>query len=112
VKDKFYATNVTGIEDLETQTRAVTRTISRGVLARKWEELEFGLDVLRATQVAHLELRSGYEKNVCTLQIKLASHSSRQFMIFNRVIKSIRHFWPTVYYLEKFRLQRIMGDHY
>jgi hypothetical protein len=41
VKDKFYATKVTGLEDLKTRIRDVITTINRGMLARTWEELEF-----------------------------------------------------------------------
>jgi hypothetical protein len=41
VKDKVYATKVTGVEDLKTRIRDVITTISRGMLARIWEELEF-----------------------------------------------------------------------
>jgi hypothetical protein len=56
VKDKVYATKDTGIEDLKTQIRDVITTIKRGMLARTWEELEFRLDVVRATHCVHTEL--------------------------------------------------------
>jgi hypothetical protein len=55
-KDKVYATKITGVEDLKTRIRDVNTTINRGMLARTWEELEFRLDVLRATQGAHTEV--------------------------------------------------------
>jgi hypothetical protein len=45
------------VEDLKTRVRDVIITINRGMLARTWEELEFRLDVLRATQDAHNEVR-------------------------------------------------------
>jgi hypothetical protein len=48
---------VTGVVDMKTRIRDVITTISRGMLARTWEELEFRLDVLRATQGAHIEVR-------------------------------------------------------
>jgi hypothetical protein len=57
VKDKVYATKVTGVEDLKIRIRDVITTINRGMVARTWEELEFRLDVLRATQGAHIEVR-------------------------------------------------------
>jgi hypothetical protein len=47
----------TGVEDLKTRIRDVITIINRGMLARTWEELEFRLDVLRATQGAHIEVR-------------------------------------------------------
>jgi hypothetical protein len=57
VKDKFCVTKVTGVEDLKTRIRDVITTINRGMLARTWEEMEFRLDVLRATQGAYIEVR-------------------------------------------------------
>jgi hypothetical protein len=39
VKDKVYATKVTGLEDLKTRIRDIITTINRGMLARTWEEL-------------------------------------------------------------------------
>jgi hypothetical protein len=57
VKDKVYATKVTGVEGLKTRIRDVITTINRGMLARTWEQLEFRLDVLRAIQGAHIEVR-------------------------------------------------------
>jgi hypothetical protein len=62
VKDKVYATKVTGVEDLKTRIRDAITPINRGMLARTWEELEFRLDILRATQDAHIEVPSVYEK--------------------------------------------------
>jgi hypothetical protein len=43
--------------DLKTRIRYVITTINRGMLARIWEKLEFRMDVLRATQCAHIEVR-------------------------------------------------------
>jgi hypothetical protein len=40
VKDKVYATMVTGVEDLKTRIRDVITIINRGMLARTWEVLE------------------------------------------------------------------------
>jgi hypothetical protein len=56
VKDKVYATKVTGVEDLKTQIRDVITTINRGMLACTWEELEFRLNVPCMTQGAHIEV--------------------------------------------------------
>jgi hypothetical protein len=41
VKDKVYATKVTGVADLKTWIRDVITTINRSMLANTWEELEF-----------------------------------------------------------------------
>jgi hypothetical protein len=60
--EDYRGLEVTGVEDLKTRIRDVITTINRGMLARTWEELEFRLDVLRATQGAHIEVRCVYEK--------------------------------------------------
>jgi hypothetical protein len=57
VKDKVYATKVTGVEDLKTRIRDAITPINRGMLARTWEESEFRLDVLHVTHGAHIEVR-------------------------------------------------------
>jgi hypothetical protein len=56
-KDKVYATKVTGVEDLMTRIREVITAINRCMLARTWEEFEFRVDVLRATQGTHIDVR-------------------------------------------------------
>jgi hypothetical protein len=48
---------VTGVEDMKTRIRDVITTINRSMLAYTWEELEFRLYVLRATQGARIEVR-------------------------------------------------------
>jgi hypothetical protein len=35
------------------------------MLAHTWEEMEFRLDVLRATHAAYIEVRRVYEKKLC-----------------------------------------------
>jgi hypothetical protein len=47
--EDYRGLEITGVEDLKTRIRDVITTINRGMLARTWEELEFRLDVLRAT---------------------------------------------------------------
>jgi hypothetical protein len=55
--EDYHGLEVTGVEDLKTRIRDVVTTINTGMLAQIWEELEFRLDVLRATQGAHIEVR-------------------------------------------------------
>jgi hypothetical protein len=64
---KFQATKFTGAEDVKIWTRDVTTATNRGMLARTWEELEFRLDVLRATRVAYIELLSVYGKETLSM---------------------------------------------
>jgi hypothetical protein len=54
--EDYRGLEVTGAEDLKTRIRDVITTTNTGMLAITWEELEFGLDVLRATQGAHIEV--------------------------------------------------------
>jgi hypothetical protein len=65
VKDKVYATKVTGVEDQKTRIRDVITIINTGMLARTWEELEFRLDVLPATQVSTLKCAECIKKTLC-----------------------------------------------
>jgi hypothetical protein len=53
VKDKVYATKVTSVEAMNIQITTFRRSMQAGT----WEELEFRLDVPRATQGAHTEWR-------------------------------------------------------
>jgi hypothetical protein len=55
--EDYRGLEVTGVEGLKTQIRDVVTTINRGMVAHTWEELEFRLDVLRATQGAHIEVK-------------------------------------------------------
>jgi hypothetical protein len=55
--EDYRGLEVTGVEDMKTRIRDIITAINRGMLARTWEELEFRLDVLRATQGAHIEVR-------------------------------------------------------
>jgi hypothetical protein len=55
--DKVHATKITGLEDLKKRIRDVFTAISRSMLARTWEGLQFRLDFLLSTQGAHIEVR-------------------------------------------------------
>jgi hypothetical protein len=71
--EDYRGLEVTGGEGLKTRIRDVMTTINRGMLARTWEELEFRLDVLRATKAPTLKSAECMKKKlyVCTHQIKL-----------------------------------------
>ena len=47
---------VKDVEYLKTWIRDGITTINRGMLAWPWDELEFGLNVFRATQGAHIKV--------------------------------------------------------
>jgi hypothetical protein len=52
----FHITNVTGVEDGKARIMTSPQQSVEALLVCLWEELEFRLDVLRATQSAHAEL--------------------------------------------------------
>jgi hypothetical protein len=54
VKDRVYATPVPDIATL--RTRIVLEKLDAAMLQRVWMELEYRLDVLRATKGAHIEV--------------------------------------------------------
>jgi hypothetical protein len=56
VKDRVYATPVPDIATLRTQIAAVLEEVDATMLQRVWMELEYRLDVLRATKGAHVEV--------------------------------------------------------
>ncbi|CAL1260856.1 unnamed protein product [Larinioides sclopetarius] len=44
------------IEDLKVRISLVAQTVPQSMLANTWDELEYRLDVVRATNCAHIEL--------------------------------------------------------
>jgi hypothetical protein len=56
VKNKVYSTPVPDIDTLKARTRDVSATVVEEVLEKTWIEIEYRLDVLRATKGAHVEV--------------------------------------------------------
>ena len=56
VKDVVYRTKVKDISDLKERITAAVNTIDEEMLRRTWTEIEYRLDVLRATNGAHIEI--------------------------------------------------------
>lgn len=56
VKDKVYRTRVIDLDDLKARIRAAIASVDIDMLRRVWTELEFRLDVVRATRGAHVEV--------------------------------------------------------
>jgi len=56
VKDIVYQTKVRDIADLKQRIRNAIATIDGPMLQRTWQEIEYRLDVLRATNGAHIEV--------------------------------------------------------
>jgi hypothetical protein len=56
VKSSVFRTLVNGLEDLKTRIGNAISAIPPDMLHRTWQELEYHLDVLRATKGAHNEV--------------------------------------------------------
>ena len=56
VKDKVYSTPVADAETLKERITAALATVTTEMLENTWREIEFRLDVLRATRGAHVEI--------------------------------------------------------
>jgi hypothetical protein len=58
LEDFFFAAN-RWLDDLKTRIRNAISAIPSDMLHRTWQELEYRLDVLRATKGAHIEVYWG-----------------------------------------------------
>jgi hypothetical protein len=56
VKSNVFRTPVNGLDDLKTHMRNAISAIPEDMLHRTWQELEYRLDVPRATKGAHTEV--------------------------------------------------------
>ena len=56
VKDIVYRTKIRDITDLKQRITDAIATIDEAMLQRTWQEIEYRLDVLRATNGAHVEV--------------------------------------------------------
>jgi hypothetical protein len=56
VKSIVFRTPVNGLDELKTRIRNAISAIPADMLHRTWQELEYRLDVIRATNGAHIEI--------------------------------------------------------
>ncbi|GBM93998.1 hypothetical protein AVEN_219767-1 [Araneus ventricosus] len=56
VKDKVFASKITDITQLKTRIIEVIENTSQSMLTSAWNEIEYRLDVTRATKDAHIEI--------------------------------------------------------
>ena len=56
VKHQVYSTRVIDLDDLKARIRAAITTVDIDMLRKVWTELEFRLDVVRATRGAHVQV--------------------------------------------------------
>jgi hypothetical protein len=59
VKSIVFLTPVNGLDELKTRIRNAISAIPADMLHRTWQELEYPLDVIRATNGAHIEVYWG-----------------------------------------------------
>ena len=56
IKNIVYAEKVRNIQHLQERITSATETVTRDMIQKKWQEIEFRLDVSRATNGAHIEM--------------------------------------------------------
>ena len=56
VKDRVYRTSVRDVETLQLRIIEVLATVNEEMLENTWHEIEYRLDILRATNGAHVEV--------------------------------------------------------
>ena len=56
VKDRVYRTPVHDVETLQSRIIEVLATVNEEMLENTWREIEYRLDILRATNGAHVEV--------------------------------------------------------
>jgi len=56
VKDKVFSTPVPDITNVKARITDAFATITEGMLENTWREIDYRLDVLRATKEAHVEV--------------------------------------------------------
>jgi len=56
IKSIVYAEKIRNIQHLQDRITSAFETLTRGMIQKTWQEIEFRLDVPRATSGAHIEM--------------------------------------------------------
>jgi len=56
IKDIGYAEKIRNIQHLQDRITSAIETVTRDMIQKTWKEIEFRLDVSRATNIAHIEI--------------------------------------------------------
>ena len=56
IKNIVYAEKIRNIQQLQERITSAIETITRDTIQKTWQEIEFHLDVSRATNGAHIEM--------------------------------------------------------
>jgi len=56
IKNIVYVEKIRNIQHLQDRITSAIETVTRDMIQKTWQEIEFRLDVSRATKVAHIEM--------------------------------------------------------
>jgi len=56
IKNIVYAERIRNIQHLQQRITSAVETVTRDMIQKAWQEIEFRLDVSRATNGAHIEM--------------------------------------------------------
>ena len=56
IKNIVYAEKIRNIQHLQERITSAIEIVTRDMIQKTWQEIEFRLDVSRATNVAHIEM--------------------------------------------------------
>ena len=56
IKNIVYAEKIRNIQHLQERITSAFETVTRDMIQKTWQEIEFRLDVSRATNIAHIEM--------------------------------------------------------
>ena len=59
IKKTVYAEKIRNIQDLQERITSSIETVTRDMIQKTWQEIEFRLDVSRATNGVHIEMYWG-----------------------------------------------------
>ena len=62
IKNIVYAEKIRNIQQLQERITSAIEIVTRDMIRKTWQEIEFRLDVSRATNVAHIEMYRGKSK--------------------------------------------------
>ena len=64
IKNIVYAEKIRNIQHLQGRITSATEIVTRDMIQKTWQEIEFRLDVSRATNGAHIEMYWGKSKTL------------------------------------------------
>ena len=56
IKNIVYDEKIRNIQNLQERITSATETVTRDMIQKTWQEIEFRLDISRATNGAHIEM--------------------------------------------------------